>query len=413
MAGWQNKSEVIEEAEVGNARYLSVAQSAYTLYNVEDLSIPFVTSDVCKIYTGNADLDGDGITDAPKWTRPIYGSSTLPTNGSASSWLSIAADGKHVTFNHTLNNTNGTSMDTSPYTITFYICHDDDETFYKKVTITQYPAIYITKKPGGGVMVDGYYTFAYASEAPSPGATKTGNYYRHTGSFRHSQAEGNDNRLTPYGNLSTSEPSSEKELTCVYVSAFSEDFHGFSFTVDNTPYNYDYIIGDPRVPWNKGTMTDYMSATGTQSWSQDQYDKLMMSTTVNNIIAPAFMLASEWGRQSSGTSHFDTVSKRCASYQEAGYPAGRWRVPTMAEVIYCAELQKNGFIGQLFKSGQNAIANGTQYVSVGTSSYSVVNGNCNTVRCVYDIWYWGEDPVYEYSMEAGNLKPYKYHIDVE
>ena len=420
VAGWQNKTEILEEAEVGNARFLSVAQPAYTLYNEVDLSVPFVSSDACIIYTGGADIDGDGITDNPKWTRPIYGSSSLATSGSAAGWLSINADGKHVDFHHTLNNTNGTSMDTSPYTITFYVCHEDDYSFNKKVVITQYPAIYITKKTGGGVMVDGYYSVVYASESPSqgailynnsPGSSYPSGFYRHTGSFRHS--EDNSTRLTPYGNLSTSAPDSEFDLTCIYVTAFSDAFHGFSFTVGGTRYDYDYIIGDPRVPWDMGTLTDYMSSTGTQqAWTQDQYDKLKKSTTVNNIIAPAFMLASEWGRQSSGTSYFETVSKRCATYQEAGYPAGRWRVPTMAEVIYCAELQKNGFIGQLFKNGQNAIANGTQYVSVSTNSYSVVNGNCNTVRCVYDIWYWGEDPVYEYSMESP-YKPYKYHIDVE
>ena len=46
---------------------------------------------------------------------------------------------------------------------------------------------------------------------------------------------------------------------------------------------------------------------------------------------------------------------RCAGYQEAGYPAGRWRVPTMAEINYIVQLSGWGVIPSLFSesSGGN------------------------------------------------------------
>ena len=86
---------------------------------------------------------------------------------------------------------------------------------------------------------------------------------------------------------------------------------------------------------------------------------------------------------------YDAMERRCATYQEAGYPAGRWRLPTEAEVNFVANLQRLRFIGNLF-SGDGWVSNGTA-VQIGTNSVSLIQTG-NTARCVYDAWYWGEDP---------------------
>ena len=141
------------------------------------------------------------------------------------------------------------------------------------------------------------------------------------------------------------------------------------------------------------TIVPYLKPGGsnnqTTDWTTDQLNALMVGTAVDNIIAPVFMFASEWGRQGNGESGFDTVAKRCATYQEAGYPAGRWRLPTEAEVAFVANLQANGYIGTLFGGGRYWISNG--------NALSINNGNVvhqatgNSTRCVYDIWYWGDE----------------------
>ena len=41
---------------------------------------------------------------------------------------------------------------------------------------------------------------------------------------------------------------------------------------------------------------------------------------------------------------YSDAEKRCAAYQEDGYPAGRWRVPTKAEVKYIIQLSGWGVI---------------------------------------------------------------------
>ena len=154
------------------------------------------------------------------------------------------------------------------------------------------------------------------------------------------------------------------------------------------------------------TMTNYLTPGGsnnsTTAWTTEQLNALMVGTDVDNIIAPAFMFASEWGRQGTGESSFETVAHRCATYQEAGYPAGRWRLPTEAEVAFVANLQANNFIGTLFASGRYWISNGRAVSISGSTITSQTTGN--STRCVYDIWYWGADPVvdptYQYSVQV-------------
>jgi hypothetical protein len=127
-----------------------------------------------------------------------------------------------------------------------------------------------------------------------------------------------------------------------------------------------------------------------------------------NVIAPRFMVASSYGVTTSVLR--ENAIRRCASYQEEGYPAGRWRVPTTAEVMYCIQLSKNGMIPRLFSVEPSSF-----YASYGCSYYTTTgyvtskwNGDeevikavtsdeesiypyASWVRCVYDIWYWGED----------------------
>jgi len=115
------------------------------------------------------------------------------------------------------------------------------------------------------------------------------------------------------------------------------------------------------------------------------------------MIAPIIRVASSYGVTNS-ISQNDAL-KRCASYQEDGIPAGRWRVPTKAEVKFISTLSSLGRIPYLFGGmpGNNFnrnfyywTANGCILVNNGSKT---VTDNTNTsamVRCVYDEWFWGE-----------------------
>ncbi len=126
------------------------------------------------------------------------------------------------------------------------------------------------------------------------------------------------------------------------------------------------------------------------------------SATFRPEIAPEFMVASSYGR-STGTKYENAVM-RCAAYQEDGYPAGRWRLPTEAEIDYCITLSDMGAIPDLFypynstgtvdygyraSSGRRKSGN-SGWLGEGESSPGNDEGVA-FVRCVYDTWYWGHE----------------------
>ncbi|MBR6433579.1 MAG: hypothetical protein IKS70_04130 [Bacteroides sp.] len=118
-----------------------------------------------------------------------------------------------------------------------------------------------------------------------------------------------------------------------------------------------------------------------------------------NMIAPKFRIASSYGVTAPMVK--ENAAARCASYQEDGFPAGRWRVPTTAEVRYIIDLSAQGKIPRLF--GGADIYSSTPYwsanglVSVAGNNVTVDNNPWSTttayVRCVYDEWYWGSETI--------------------
>ena len=182
----------------------------------------------------------------------------------------------------------------------------------------------------------------------------------------------------------------------INVSSFTDED---TFTYDGTEYNY--IIGDPR----QTTIDNNMSTTYTftDNWTTapsiyqgeertlQYYYPTSTDPAAFNVIAPKFRVVSFLSTVGGNTN----VSReggplRCASYQEDGFPAGRWRVPTAAEIFFVANLQDQDVIVDIFQS-QNYYCS-TGMVSLKTSPPSYVEFADNgTIRCVYDEWYWGSE----------------------
>ena len=152
------------------------------------------------------------------------------------------------------------------------------------------------------------------------------------------------------------------------------------------------------------------------------------------MISPKFRVASSFGSHSTATQNNpmerNEARKRCASYQEDGYPAGRWRLPTPGEMAYIARLQYQDIIPEIFETGRGRTnddlrpywtSHGLYEMKEGgeeagineikTSGYvggliagAFSNRTLNVerrvenwtsrwyligyVRCVYDDWYW-------------------------
>ncbi|MCR4860913.1 MAG: hypothetical protein K5910_09660 [Bacteroidales bacterium] len=335
-----------------------------------------------------------------------------------------------VTLSHTLETTvtSMSSRDVSVITYDFTIRHSDDPDFAQKVRVYQYPSIYVQQMDGGNAFLDGFFQFldqaptGFTSPitvtSPSNGyrsVTYSGNQFytyvsTYTAGTGNSGAAGGWTAVqTPYGQLSYDNGSPVK-TTLVTVTAFSSTSEKYQpRTTDPT---YTYSISDPRVPQNwdnhltpyltNQTITGNTATITTAAWENEENIKVgsgIITSGDQNLspIAPAFLISSRWGRGgNANNAQFPTnlqeAEQRCATYQEAGYPAGRWRLPTEAEVYFVYQLQQQQLIEGLFTAG------GYGYISAsgrtfGYQSHTYFENRLNnnmSFRCVYDYWYWGE-----------------------
>ncbi|MBR3911115.1 MAG: hypothetical protein IKJ48_00425, partial [Alistipes sp.] len=115
-------------------------------------------------------------------------------------------------------------------------------------------------------------------------------------------------------------------------------------------------------------------------------------TDREDYLSPKFRIASAYGQLGSHTLKSDEAKKRCAAYQEDGYPAGRWRLATTAELEFIAMLCAKGALPiSLF--GGSYYWGATNNYSISTSGGTVTEAGADEayLRCVYDDWYWGSE----------------------
>lgn len=284
----------------------------------------------------------------------------------------------------------------------------------KKIHIVQYPAMYIEEMNNATKTPTANFSAGYASV----------NNSRST-----SVNTGQNNRNYNYGTVNdmSNSDNTNRNMYSITISRLSEDESALG-----------YKIGDPRTLGKNINLSDesfnnqntantrwgQFSYTTNTGWFNQTYyfygpvnassyydgstqgnnvsindyypaDEIPNSSagTKYNMIAPKLRVASSWGATSDIFTK-EIARRRCASYQEFGYPGGRWRLPTMAEVKYIVQLSTDGLIPYLFGSSGNTnadyyTAQGVIRVNNGTNTVTENPTNANpVVRCVYDDWYW-------------------------
>lgn len=242
------------------------------------------------------------------------------------------------------------------YTFDIKLRHADDDSQTAMVRITQYPPIYITAEE-----------------------TKSSSYRFVNGSNQ------NGNLSDGLGSIGS------KSNHYTYVLTISRFESG-----DN------YVIADPRTRDVNNLPNNNGSPGAIASWSsKDSNNKQLQyyypaddNDTKTRYIAPKLRVASQWGVTT--VVKRDGAQRRCASYQENGRPAGRWRLPTMAEIEFIANLSCKGYIPYLFgdQGGSAHYWCASGAIKVTNSDNPTVEfttGNEHYARCVYDEWYWGDD----------------------
>ena len=416
---WQDKEVVIKNAEIGTARYLSLDRNEYEFRNIDEVEIPYTTSHPVRIKDIRA-------------TRPYYGEKTKDNNGN---WLNTlggtvgqAADGSYylnynpsqrlarndgkewvvdtgtsIRLQHTLNNDyESTYFDYSPYTITFTLVHDDrpdDTNFMQEVTIIQYPAIYIqalknrdTQSTSGHPVNYGYCFVDGQERRTRAEYTAKAEIYK---------SQGHTWNLNDGGTVRWIPEMQDLQWRLLYYSGGSTDIFKMNITV--LPGDSDFVIGDPRKD-QIDNLSGYADAfdevptfalapaieggerTLTYYYPTDATDR------TRNMMAPEYRIASKFGgiEYYNGTKMTEALY-RCATFQEDGFPAGRWRLPTRGEIRFIAMLSKNEAFAKLFSVGSYYwSANGALKVEKADVS-DAPDQPAALTRCVYDTWYWGDE----------------------
>ena len=295
-------------------------------------------------------------------------------------------------------------------TITIQVANDDG--LSELVTITQYPAIYMHTFVGDNAFVDGYFSHV-ADPASSIGdaisnryssgyynSVNYGNIHTSGGSY-YTYYQNTQNVTVPYGSMvkalaQTSGGIVNNSITEITVTSFNSN-NGF-YEANGTKYYYQ--IGDPRTNANYSssdlqpylTKQEYDNYYGVYwltltSWG-DNAAKIKKASNTKTIIAPQFFVSSGWNSSTSVT--FANAQKRAATYQEAGYSAGRWRLPTEAEIMFITARQREGVIPVLFAmdSSSNYWASSGRLYRNG-QFYDASSNAQGYMRFVYDTWYWG------------------------
>ena len=338
------------------------------------------------------------------------------TNSSAIS-VNISQSGK-VRVTHNLYNNDGSQKIFVQYIIKVRIQNKDG--LHEDVEIIQNPPLYVEVRDGGDVFVDGYFArvlMPNASYASSKGWINNSGLYYHSAEYRAGTYNYNETGTTmdtPYNCLDNDLGTglTMGSMTIINVSAFDS----ISRLYNDGEEEKEYRIGDPRTAsgWNSGSLIDYLISQS--HYNNRNYNRvvgvwsnpgsILIGTTRaedQSLISPRFMISSAWGQWDSSQSRsFETAQKRCATYQEAGYPAGRWRLPTEAEIKFVISRQDGNTIPVLFVNNMN------YWASSGRIHYNgkFQSGSNAFARCVYDLWYWGEDAstTYEYHPNGHNTK---------
>ena len=389
------------DVDIRPIRYLIFSQTRYEMNNTTEIEIPIYSSHECNLsvtgyyYRYNDTVDGElGVehkikfgdaqnTNNKLYTAEIKGNVLKFTHYLFNAWT-VSINGDNATG---FSNTRSDEKLYSRIDIEITAEHKTNDNYKETIYLTLYPAIYIQ-------------TIYNTHDTDEPGRAGGDRGYVYV----NGQDKDRDNLLGAYG----VPEAGGSVLIVVTVTQFNE--------TEKTQYE----IGDPRTyfinntlddnsmkndtadqiaPWVKANRNDddYNAAPVVaptfwgkygNDWSNadggDKADRTIRyyypaSANADHAkkVAPRLLMASGYSRHYQSMSR-NVARRRCATYQEYGYPAGRWRVPTKAERDFFGNLDSKGLIPRLYH-GSNV------------SNYhyaSQTDDNSVYIRCVYDLWYW-------------------------
>lgn len=436
------------DVNIKDYRYLVVSPTTYRMDNTEDFTLNFYSShpvevdDITMTYqrfsyiteTGNSEMgtvvyfptskeviDRSVTPDGIKMVEYSENITTAPNSKQYSFslkhklevWTPLDKDGIIVPQTGYRNLSDTTNIQNSiqkylrsdspepaysPYTFKVTLRHKDNPEFKASFTVVQYPAMYIQadKNPGGEYRTSPLSSSSFGYVFVNPEYTPAGRFI--PAYWTNSSDLGGVHGIT--SNATNKNPN----MYVINLTALSGNYES-------------YIIGDPRalnvnnnLVGNPGQLTAVASPT-IQDWAVEAealynesnqkrrlqwYYPTQEGSSTRNMIAPKIRVASSYGVCNNGTST-QNLRRRCSSYQEQGFPAGRWRVPTYSEVEFIVKLSTKGIIPLLFTKGATYLT-AQGFVRVEDDDKGSItlltNTTSGSVRAVYDEWYWEKETNY-------------------
>ncbi|WP_455665941.1 fimbrial tip adhesin FimD [Phocaeicola sp.] len=344
----ENWSKEVIDTDMKKYQYLWVKDRKVVMNNVEEVEIEYASSsnlNFDKIKTSLTVMRYDDYGDQKKAEAPFNIEDHNVTIG-------LGKDG-FIKITHPIDPITKNDYRTWYITLTLY---NNDGLESDEIEIKQYPAIYAV----GNYNAKGNENrFVYKKK-------DSGNVWDDRGA-----ATDKNGNITDYSR---------------YLGTVTTDVEGDTSKNRNMNQYKIYVtvldnddpscVGDPRTV----EVDNLNNLTGLTHYHPTK------KTGADNMIAPSFLIASSWGITQPVS--YEGALKRCATYQENGYPAGRWRVPTEAEIKFVQKLSNGGYIPALF-DGKYWASSGNAITSAGYT------GTSTYARCVYDLWFWGDDPMYK------------------
>lgn len=370
--------------ELSRPKYLVVDENNVVMNNVNSYSVGYASSDaVSAVITKITKPDYSGTSAA---TVSIYSNETgaaTVTPGSSISGnknpftISVNATDNQISLSHTLVNDNTSdSFDFVPYDITVKVTNQSG--FTEFITIRQYPAVYVENHlNNNGVKETGT-----AVSGDSDGYNGHGYGYVMVNTLYANRQDYNSNGST-IQQWQTVESFDE--------TSYNPNMYIITTTALDASLADKYILGDSReVNTYTAKEVGFTSITDTRNRTLEQYRPT--KTDRSDYLSPKFRISSAYGQLGSNVLDRTEAKLRCAAYQEDGYPAGRWRLATYAELEFIAMLCANDALPvSLFGASDYWCATGALNIDTDDGKVSSTPSDTGYLRCVYDDWYWGNE----------------------
>ena len=421
FADWSSPSDAFGTSN-DSAHYFDVPTLTYNHYSSNPLDILFITeaSAAAKItsieyydYSG-ASVNGTLVPRSPSGEPALTFTYSHPDENRDYK-LTVDEENKVVTFEHNISNLY--VLRTVKIRIYKYVTDEEghqaiEPNIYRDVTIYQHPPIELKKAVAGDVFVNGY--FARVANAPSGtysnSQTIGGTTYYYSTGFSNGRVSNGTSGTNGYGTVTDG----TGNMSGISTNFYTTDITVTAFNSSNDHYTANgetvyYMIGDPRkkasevypsvANWNNWLHNYLANNAANGTWTNAGNILICSQSEADrNVIAPRFLVSSALNAMATqgGMVTFENAVKRAATYQETGYPAGRWRLPTEAEIAFIIARQNDGTLPILYAANSDYWAGSgrlAQTGSTGNTNITFSNASATTTqscRFVYDLWYWGE-----------------------